>query len=250
MSLTQSNGWDFHCHLDLFSDPPTAFQACEQDRLFTFSMTTTPQAWKQNMLWAKGNDFVRVGLGLHPELVAERRDEAKLLISLIPQVRFVGEIGIDGSPQYRTSYYHQCQIFEDVVRECNRLGNKVMSIHSRRAVKPVLDIIQLFKKRSDIIYILHWFSGSKAQALKAVELGCYFSINESMLQNERNLKILTVIPLNRILTETDEPFRTEGHINRINQFNRCVLGLSALLKYDERIIRDSLNHNSTQILCN
>jgi len=53
---------------------------------------------------------------------------------------------------------------------------------------------------------LHWFTGSKAEAQRALELGCYFSINAAMLESERHASMTAVIPLDRLLTETDGPF--------------------------------------------
>lgn len=54
--------------------------------------------------------------------------------------------------------------------------------------------------------VLHWFTGTKAEAKRAVEMGCYFSINAAMLDNERHNSMVSVIPLDRMLTETDGPF--------------------------------------------
>jgi TatD DNase family protein len=241
-------GWDFHCHLDLFQNPDEAFRQCEQLQLFTLTMTTTPQAWKQNMLWAQGNEYVRVGLGLHPELIGQRGNEAEMLLSLLPKTRWVGEIGVDGSPQYRGSYKKQLDIFERIVGECNSLGNKVLSIHSRRAPKSVLEILSAFPKKGDVKYILHWFSGSKVQAKQAIELGCFFSINESMVSNERSLKLLEVIPSDRILIETDEPFRTPQPELRIQQFQRTVSRYAEWIGYSSPVILDTIHKTSLRLL--
>jgi len=248
MNFIRPNGWDFHCHLDLFSNPIEAFDRCKQERLFTLSMTTTPKAWQQNMQWAEGNEYVRIGLGLHPELVGDRGHEAKQLISMLPNVKFVGEVGIDGCPQYRSSYRQQREVFETIVGECNRLGNKTLSIHSRRTVKDIIEILASIPKKTNVHYILHWFSGSKSQVLKAVELGCYFSINESMHQNDRSLKMIAEIPLDRILTETDEPFRTEAPNSRIKQLDRTVSSLSKIYMRNENDMRDALHQNSLNII--
>ena len=54
--------------------------------------------------------------------------------------------------------------------------------------------------------MLHWFTGTKAEAKRAVELGCYFSINIEMLKNERHTALIMGLPQDRLLTETDGPF--------------------------------------------
>ena len=54
--------------------------------------------------------------------------------------------------------------------------------------------------------VLHWFTGNKTEAQRAVDLGYYFSINAEMFKNERHRSTIASLPLNRILTETDGPF--------------------------------------------
>lgn len=45
---------------------------------------------------------------------------------------------------------------------------------------------------------------------RALELGCYFSINAGMLGNEKHAPMMQTIPLDRMLTETDGPFTRAG----------------------------------------
>lgn len=58
--------------------------------------------------------------------------------------------------------------------------------------------------------MLHWFTGTKSEAKRALDLGCFFSINAVMLDNERHAPMVGVIPLHRLLTETDGPFMKTG----------------------------------------
>jgi TatD DNase family protein len=50
--------------------------------------------------------------------------------------------------------------------------------------------------------ILHWWRGSHAETLRALELGCVFSLNGHEAQSP---KVIDVIPPDRVLTETDFP---------------------------------------------
>ena len=59
---------------------------------------------------------------------------------------------------------------------------------------------------ADVLCILHWFSGSNRDLERAVQIGCYFSVNSAMLQNERGRALIKNIPENRLLTESDAPF--------------------------------------------
>ena len=46
----------------------------------------------------------------------------------------------------------------------------------------------------------HLFTGSKAEARRAAELGCYFSIDAAMMNNEKGRDRVIKLPLERLLT--------------------------------------------------
>ena len=82
----------------------------------------------------------------------------------------------------------------------------MVSIHSLKAANTVIDILKKYKRKTNNKYIFHWFTGSIAQLEKAIEIGCYFSINPGMLKTKSGLEIIKKVPLDRILVETDAPF--------------------------------------------
>ena len=199
-------GFDFHCHIDLHSDPTDLIRECEERRIAVLAVTTTPKAWPQNLRWTRSCKFVHAAAGLHPELVAQRFSEITLLEEAIAKTRLVGEIGLDGSPQHRASYAKQKEVFSRSLVSSQKHGGRVITIHSRRAARDVTDAIREHTDSSRVLCILHWFSGSAAELLRATDLGCYFSVNLAMLRHERGLKLVQSIPKERLLTETDSPF--------------------------------------------
>ena len=205
--MSTSNGLvDFHCHLDLYPDHQAAVMDAEEAGVFTLAVTTPPRAWPRNHELAQRTKHVRAALGLHPQLVAERASEIELWDRYLPETRYVGEVGLDAGPRFYKSLDLQKQVFQHVLRRCAEAGDKVITIHSVRAVNTVLDHVESFLPQSRGKVVLHWFTGSKAEALRALELGCYFSINAAMLGNERHAPMVALIPLDRLLTETDGPF--------------------------------------------
>jgi len=152
-----------------------------------------------------------VAAGLHPELVNERYAEADLLEQQIHESRFVGEVGLDGSPSILKSYDQQKEIFGRILDTAQKRGGRVLSIHSRRAVRDVVTMIEGRTDPERVLCILHWFSGSVAEARRAATAGCYFSINQAMLDNDRGRKLVKYLPINRMLTETDSPFSMIGN---------------------------------------
>lgn len=208
--VTNTGLVDFHCHLDLYPDHEAAFRDAEAARVFTLAVTTTPRAWRRNVQLAEGLRYVRPALGLHPQLVADHADELPLWTSLLKETRYVGEVGLDGGPKYFRSLDLQKEVFRHVLRECAAAGGKVLTVHSLRAVAAVLDHIDTFLPRDRGTVVLHWFTGSRSEARRAIDLGCYFSVNAAMLANDRHRDLISTLPLDRVLTETDGPFTRSG----------------------------------------
>ena len=191
---------------------------------------------------------VQVALGLHPEVVAQRYGEVALLCDLLPEARFVGEIGLDGSLAHRSSLGLQQEVFERILEASARQGGRIMSIHSRGAATLVLDALE--KHRGAGIPILHWFTGTIAELERAIAMGCWFSIGPAMFQSKKGRDLALRMPLKRVLTETDGPFAREGRNPFMPwQAYDCLVKLAALTgaKLDELEyqVRDNLRSLST-----
>ncbi|MFY9512938.1 MAG: Qat anti-phage system TatD family nuclease QatD [Rubrivivax sp.] len=197
---------DFHCHLDLYPDHAQLIAECDRERVATLAVTTTPKAWTRNREMASGADHVRVALGLHPQLVAEREAEIGLFESLLPDARYVGEVGLDASPRFYRNFDAQERVFERILRMCAEQGNKILTVHSVRAVSRVLQHLERGLPADSGHVVLHWFTGSAAEARRAVDQGCYFSVNSEMLRSSKHRTLVERLPVNRLLTETDGPF--------------------------------------------
>ena len=197
---------DFHCHLDLYPDLESAISTCEKSRTATLAVTTTPKAFRRNVQLAKGKEFVRVALGLHPRLVEDRWNEMPLFEALLNETRYVGEVGLDAGPQFYKSLGKQTEVFTQILKLSNDHGNKVLSIHSVRTASKVLDLLERHFSGGSGRAVLHWFSGTLPEVERAVDLGCYFSVNRAMFRNARGCKLIKSLPADRILTETDGPF--------------------------------------------
>ncbi|MGO7955546.1 Qat anti-phage system TatD family nuclease QatD [Rhizobium leguminosarum] len=198
---------DTHCHLDLYPNPGRVIEEVEKRGTFVIAMTTTPKAFLGNMRFVEGRRRIRVAVGLHPELVAERYREIDEVQKYMVRTKYVGEIGIDGSPGCAASARLQADVFRTLLQSAEELGGKVLSIHSRGATCAVLDAIE--KNVSKSTPILHWFSGSRKELDRAVELGCWFSVGPAMLRSRKGRELTFAMPRDRLLTETDGPFGTK-----------------------------------------
>lgn len=195
---------DFHCHLDLYPNFQAVQRECNRLGMYVLSVTTTPSSWKGTSALAQGSPQIRTALGLHPQLAGERKGELALFDAILPEARYVGEIGLDGAPEFRRSWNEQIGVFEFILARCAKAGGRVMSIHSRRASSTVLDYLENYPDAGTAV--LHWFSGTFRDLDRAINLGCWFSVGPAMLAGDKGREIVMRIPRERILTESDGPF--------------------------------------------
>lgn len=216
--------YDSHCHLDLMPSMIEFAQNAKKSNINILAVTTTPKAYEKEIDYFHSYENIKVALGLHPQLVSERYNELPLVEKYIENAAYIGEIGLDYNRQFYSSKNKQIDVFENIIKWCSSKGGKVISIHSVHADKNVLDILEKYDCTKNNKCILHWFSGSLSQLHRAVKMGCYFSINEMMTQSINGRKLISNIPIDKVLIESDAPF-----INKINTLQQLE---SALLKVE------------------
>ena len=216
--------YDSHCHLDLMPSMIEFAQNAKKSNINILAVTTTPKAYEKEIDYFHSYENIKVALGLHPQLVSERYNELPLVEKYIENAAYIGEIGLDYNRQFYSSKNKQIDVLENIIKWCSSKGGKVISIHSVFADKNVLDILEKYDCTKNNKCILHWFSGSLSQLHRAVKMGCYFSINEMMTQSINGRKLISNIPIDKVLIESDAPF-----INKINTLQQLE---SALLKVE------------------
>lgn len=238
---------DFHCHLDLYPDPHAVRDECVRRGLYVLSVTTTPSAWKGTSALALNAQRIRTALGLHPQLAHERRSELGLFDSFINEARYVGEIGLDGTPDFRKHWQDQVAVFEHVLAKCRDVGGRVMSIHSRRASGAVLDHLE--KNRDAGSAVLHWFSGNFRDLERAITLGCWFSTGPAMLASEKGRALAARMPRDRVLTESDGPFaQLDGNPLRPWQVEGALQALGEIWSMSAEEADQKIDENLRRLL--
>jgi TatD DNase family protein len=195
---------DFHAHLDLYPDPNDVVRRCTELGVYVLSVTTTPSAWDQTSALASGSPRIRTALGLHPQLAKQRKHELALFRELIVKTQYVGEVGLDGSGECKSFWDDQLDVFHEVLELCTQYGGRILTIHSRRAASEVLRSLKGYPSAG--VPILHWFTGSNKELRDAIDLGCWFSIGPAMLSSTKSREQIAMMPLDRVLTESDGPF--------------------------------------------
>jgi TatD DNase family protein len=215
--------------------------------MYVLSVTTTPSAWQGTCALVVQNQRIRTGLGLHPQLAHERRNELELFDLVLPETRYVGEIGLDGSAEFRKHWDTQVAVFEHILMKCADAGGRIMSIHSRRAAGEVLSFLERFAAAGTPV--LHWFSGSLGDLDRAISLGCWFSVGPAMLSSKNGRTIASRLPKDRVLTESDGPFaQLEGEVVKPWHVERAIQALAETWSMQPQEVEQGLYQNLRSLL--
>lgn len=193
---------DTHCHIDLFKDPAGIIAEVERQGIYTIAVTNAPFVYRHTAELVSGCRYVRAAAGLHPELVASHGNQLPMLQPLLKETRYVGEIGLDYSTLDLGVRQAQRQVFSKILEWCSEDHEKILTVHSRRAASDVISAVNDLRCK----VILHWFSGSNKELDKALNTGVYFSVNPAMATSIKGSSLISRIPRDRILTESDGPF--------------------------------------------
>ena len=192
--------YDTHFHLDLQKDRTAAIREIEEQRIYTIAVTNLPDLYRREKAETTSK-YIRFALGFHPEPVHRYPSQIPLMWDLLPEARYIGEVGLDYVD--KSHQKEQEAFFTELVERCRYDSGKILTIHSRKAVRQVLDILG---KNFRFKPILHWFTGSKEELREAVDAGFYISVNGAMTASAKFNSLLPLIPAERLLIETDSPF--------------------------------------------
>ena len=181
-------------------------------------------------------------MGLHPQLAQQRKQELSLFRELIGKTQYIGEVGLDGSRECKPFWNDQLDVFHEVLEQCSRYGGRILSIHSRRAASEVLGSLRVYPSAG--VPILHWFTGTKMELHDAIDLGCWFSIGPAMLSSAKSREQVAMMPLDRVLTESDGPFaQQEGRPLYPWDTSRALDHLAGIWNRSTSDVRSILHQN-------
>ena len=153
------------------------------------------------------SDYVHLMMGLHPTHVGLNADEELTHVKeQLDAHSFVavGEIGMD---LYWDKTY-QSQQQEAFYRQINwaLAADLPIVIHCRDAFAPVFEVLEGFKD-ARLRGVFHCFTGTKADAQRALELNFYLGIGGVLtFKNGKIDQFLSDFPIEKMLLETDSPY--------------------------------------------
>ena len=193
---------DAHMHLDLYKDIDKVVRLIEESQSYTIAMTNLPVLFEKYIKNYYEYKYIKLALGFHPELAYEYQQQLTIFFHNIEKTRYIGEIGLDFTVNNSENQHCQVKIFAAIVEACSHFDDKILSIHSRKATKDVIDILENYTGK----VILHWYTGNVKDLQIAISRGYFFSINHQMIRSNAGKKVIDLIPQDKILIESDAPF--------------------------------------------
>ena len=169
-------------------------------------------------------EMILAFVGVHPENASGGAGNLlRMIDENAKRITGIGEIGLDPTlAKDETEYAQQKCVFDEFLMAAEK-HRKPVSIHSRKSVDDVLDILSTHSVRSAC---LHWYDGNKKQLRRAVDAGLYLGFGPVMVYANDKKSLLAKTPADRILVETDGPVR----------FSRCFGARSGQVSFIPSVI--------------
>lgn len=168
-----------------------------------------------------------------------------------PKVVAIGECGLDYYRLTEDTKNKQAEVFIKQIKLAHEIKKPLM-IHCRNAFT---DLIQLLTFRSQLLAsppgVCHFFTGSKEDAEKLMDLGFSFSFGGVITFAREYEKLIKFIPLDRILLETDAPYVTplphRGKRNEPLYVEEVAQKIAKILNKDFEEIARATTENAIKI---
>lgn len=209
---------DVHAHMDFpefKKDLPEVLQRAKNAGMAAIvSQGVHHASNKRTLELAARYPIIKAALGLYPlnaPNVEVHDDEdhdrnttsvdetLKFIKEHVKEIVAIGEVGID--LHFSDDEAHQIENFTKILRLSNQLKKPVI-IHSRKAEKLMLDILEDAKHHQAI---LHCFSGGKKLIKRAVEMKLPLTVTSNSPRAQHFQMIAREVPITQLLTETDAP---------------------------------------------
>jgi len=194
---------DAHAHLDRYdAEIEDALKEIRTEGIFTVSNSMDVPSYERNLEISEACDLVLPLFGVHPWNAPEHANHLEKLEPFIGQTPMIGEVGLDHFfVKDRSRYPDQRKVFEFFLAAAKK-QNKIVNLHTKGAEEDVLALLSDYAVERAII---HWYSGSLDTLQCLADRGVYFTVGAEVLYSVHISEIARAVPLNQLLTETDNP---------------------------------------------
>lgn len=195
--------------------------------------------------------------GIHPHNAdSAKQEDFELIEKIVTENRkivAVGECGLDYDRMF-SAKENQIRCLEKHIVLAEKL-DKPLFLHERSAAE---DFIARFKKHPDICKksVVHCFTGTKETLENYLSMGFSIGITGWICDDRRAKGLreaVRIIPLDRILVETDAPYLTPRNVPGLGRTNvpqnitYVVKELANYMKVSEEVLEENARKNTERL---
>lgn len=244
--------WDAHCHLHdkRIHDLPFQLQEAREKHISQWVVCSTgPEDWNDVLSFSRQDNAFFPAFGIHPWYIDNLPSdwESRLFDYLKHHQSFVGECGLDFE---KPSHETQEVLFATQIHMAIELG-RPLNIHCRKAwhrlfplLKPAINKIPGF--------VVHAYSQNRDIAMQIATYGGFVSFACHILRpwnQSRYQRLITEIPLETILIETDTPdiplYTPETGLSSLSRLSDLILVAKQICEW-KNISQETLSQSLTK----
>jgi TatD DNase family protein len=211
-------------------------------------------------------DTLRASLGIYPiDAIGLAEDDVTGLpnhrgkINLDAQFKFIkenikdvvsiGEVGMDFHWATKDeTFEEQATNFRKIISFAKEVKLPIV-IHSRKAEKECLDILEEEISNSEINVVNHCFSGKKGLVKRAAALGHYFSVPPIVVKSSGFQMLVKIVPIEQLLSETDAPWLSpvKGEPNEPAYVDLTIQEIAKIKEMSYKDVADAIWKNYVKV---
>jgi TatD DNase family protein len=202
--------------------------------------------------------FLYSTAGVHPHDADHVAEDYLIQLEKLathPQVKAIGECGLDFNRNFSTPE-QQLNVFTEQVILAEKLQMPLF-LHQRDAFDSWFKILAPYLDKIPAM-VAHCFTGTKSQLTQCLEADMYIGITGWICDERRGQAlrdIVSLVPLNRLLLETDAPYLTPRTIHPKPKSSRnepsylpfIVKEISSITGLDQEEIACQTNYNAHRV---
>lgn len=248
---------DSHIHLDLY-------EGYERDKILQeldlysvealISVSFHLQSSRINIDLSRRDARVKPAAGFHPEQDLPSDGEVEDLLSVIrrhqQEIVAIGEVGL---PYYKMKEHPEVEVepyidlLERFMIQSKRI-NKPIILHAVYEHAPI--VCDLLEKHSIEKAHFHWFKGDEKTIERMKENNYSISITPDVLYEKEIQDLVTKYPIERLMVETDGPWRFEGifqgRMTHPGIMHRSIEKIAEIKRIKEAEVYKQLFKNTTE----
>lgn len=240
---------DAHVHVDGYGEAwPQARAEIRRHDIVSLAVSMDVESYRATVALSREEPSIIPSFGIHPWNAPGWAHRLHELEALVEEAPMLGEVGLDRRfVKDASAYGPQEEVFTFFMDAARRTG-KILNVHTSGAEAL---IAASMTDGGAPLAVVHWYNGPMRPFTALADLGVYFSVGVEVFRSERIARIARRVPLERLLSETDNPGGwawLEGPPGNPALLGRVVDRLAQLRDMDREEMAAQLETNARRLL--